>query len=181
MRQGAVFALAALVALAASGCVVVTEKTVLQPQRLSAAQGAATPLRCPATLVEVTDARPAGESAGSFGNRELRFEGAATLVKDQLLASGLTEAKRAGAMEVVVRLKRLYMSQQHGINTPAVVLEVVVDQTAPVLVRPRAPSVNWWGSEEELYEDLGTAVTLANREVIAGLNTRCAASPVPAR
>ncbi|MFT3668774.1 MAG: hypothetical protein QM795_09395 [Pseudoxanthomonas sp.] len=158
-----------------------TEKTALQAQRLVAAQGAATLLRCPATLMEVTDARPAGESAGMFGNRELRFEGAAPLIKDQLLASGLTEGKRSGAMEVVVRLKRLYMSQQHGINTPVVVLEVTVDQTPPVLIRPRTPSVNWWGSEEELYEDLGAAVTWANREVIAGLNARCGASPVPAR
>lgn len=179
MRQGA--ALALTIAFAVSGCVSVIEKTTLQPQRLTAVQGAATPLRCPATLVEVEDARPAGESAGMFGNRELRFEGAATLIKDQLLASGLTEAKRVGAMDVLVRLKRLYMSQQHGINTPVVVLEVTVDRTAPVLIRPRAPSVNWWGSEQELYDDLGAAVTLANREVIAGLNTRCATSYVPAR
>ena len=179
MRQRAALALA--IAFAVSGCVSVTEKTSLQPQRLKVAQGAATLLRCPATLVEVQDARPAGESAGMFGNRELRFEGATALVRDQLLASGLVETKQAGAMDVVVRLKRLYMSQQHGINTPVVVLEVEVDRTAPVLIRPRAPSVNWWGSEEELYQDLGVAVTLANRDVIAGLNTRCATSYIPAR
>lgn len=170
----------AAMTLALSGCVSVTEKTTLQPQRL-VVEGAATLLRCPATLVDVKDARPAGESAGMFGNRELRFEGAAALVKGQLLASGLTETKRAGAMDVVVRLKRLYMSQQHGINTPVVVLEVVVDRTTPFLVRPRAPSVNWWGSEEELYEDLGGAVALANRDVITGLNARCAPLPVPVR
>ncbi len=178
MRHGVAFALAA--ALAASGCVSMTETTALQPTRLTV-QGVATPLRCPVTLVEVVDARPAGESAGMFGNRELRFEGAATLVRDQLLASGLAEQKRAGALDAVVRLKRLYMSQQHGINTPVVVLEVAVDGTTPFLVRPRAPSVNWWGSEEELYEDLGAAVALANRDVVAGLNSRCAVSPAPAR
>lgn len=165
--------LAGLVATGLAGCVTLTEQTPLQGARLSRATPQVA-LRCAATLVDVVDARPAGEAAGQFNHRQLHFEGATALIREQMAAAGLSaRTPTASDARVVLRLKRLYMAQQHTINTPVVVLEVAIDDDAPFLVRPRAESVNWWGSEDELYEDLGEALALANADVIRAVNARC--------
>lgn len=155
-----------------TGCVTQIERTPLQAQRLAADAPRLT-LRCAVTLVDVIDARPGGESAGVFAGRALHFEDAPDLIRRQLQAAGAATATDAGGLPLTVHLKRLYMAQQHAVNTPIVVLQAQLGDTPPFLVRPQAPSVNWWGSEAELYGDLGAAVTRANRQLVDGVNQRC--------
>lgn len=155
----------------ASACVTQIERTPLQARRL-VAEAPRQSLRCAVALTGVEDARPDGESAGVFNGRALQFEGAPALLREELVRAGASGADAAG-LSLTVQLKRLYMAQQHGVNTPVVVLQAQIGDTPPFLIRPQAPSVNWWGSEAELYADLGAAVTLANAQLVARVNQQC--------
>jgi len=159
----------------ASGCVTQIERTPLQAQRL-AADAPRIRLACAVTLVEVEDARPGGESAGLYNGRALQFERAPDLIREHLVAAGAATGAEAGGLRLTVHLKRLYMAQQHAVNTPVVVLQAQLGDTPSFIVRPQAPSVNWWGSEAELYEDLGAAVTRANAQLVERVNQRCPSS-----
>ena len=159
----------------ASGCVTQIERTPLHAQRL-VANAPRMELKCAVALVDVVDARPSGESAGVYNGRALQFGRAADLIREQLVAAGAATTKDAGGLPLTVHLKRLYMAQQHAVNTPVVVLQAQLGDMPPFLIRPQVPSVNWWGSEAELYDDLGAAVTQANRQLVGGVNQRCGAS-----
>ena len=154
-----------------AGCVTQIERTPLQAQRLAAAPRVS--LACSVTLVDVVDARPGGESAGVYNGRALQFARAPDLVREHLVAAGVGTGAAADGMRLTVQLKRLYMAQQHAVNTPVVVLQAQLGDTPPFLVRPQVPSVNWWGSEAELYDDLGAAVARANTQLVQGVNQRC--------
>lgn len=166
-------AMAAALALLA-GCASITpmEATAIRADRLALTEPTVV-LACPARLVEVIDDRPQGESAGMYGKFDLRFEDAARLLREQLVQAGLAATPTAEGLAVTVRLKRLYMSQTNQVNTPVMVLDVTVDRHPAFVIRPKATTINWAGSEKELHAELQRGLAFANRDLVQALNRLC--------
>ena len=157
-----------------AGCASITpmQETPIQADQLALKEHA-TALACPAHLVDVVDERPLGESAGMYGRFDLRFEDATRLLREHLVQSGLAVAPAAEGLAVTVRLKRLYMSQTNLVNTPVVVLDVSVDQHPTFVIRPKATTINWAGSQKELHAELQRGLAFANRDLVQALNRLC--------
>jgi hypothetical protein len=169
MRARLVLAGAALSALA--GCshevarLNVTSDSLVGPEQHAS-------VACPLRLVEVLDQRP-DHDTGGLGWNQLVVEDPPTLVREQLLKSGLLSAEASTGMPVSVRLKQMYLHQDNMTKNPVVVYEATVDGGAPFLVRAQPSIGNWNSSKNETVSAFSRALRLANSQLVSELNRRC--------
>lgn len=168
----AIAPLAPLVFLLA-GCTTVSKVTV-DAGRLGQTPPPKVRLACGYRLGELTDARPAGGSAGGIGLKAFELQDPVALVREQLAAAGL-RADGEGS-EVDVRLMQFYLSQNTITLVPVVVYEATIAGQAPLVVRGQPASMNDWGSEIEATAAYAAALRQANAKLVVALNAACPAT-----
>lgn len=151
------------------GCAGKVHRVALDPARLVGQPQAK--LMCPYRVGEVVDARPSQGRAGGLSEHLFLVEDAAALMRDKLVAGGLSGD--AGT-QVDARLLHLYMAQNLGTKVPVVVLEVKVGQDAPLVLRAQKASMNWNGSEDEAYKGFSQIFDDLMAQLVKKLNGRCA-------
>lgn len=165
-----VIALLALLVLA--GCMTMSKVTV-DSGRLGQTPPPAVRLACEYRLGELTDARPAGRSAGRIGLKAFELPDPVALVRDQLAAAGL--GTDGTGRQVDVRLMQFYLAQNTITLVPVVVYEATIAGQAPLVVRGQPASMNDWGSENEATAAYAAALRQANARLVAALNAACPA------
>lgn len=174
MKSRLVLWLASTTLLAGCGgtikTVTINESRLVGEQRVSI-------MRCPLRLTEVVDARGAGNQAGGLGWNQVVLEDAPRMVREQLLKAGLLPADGSQGQDVVVRLKHMYMGQNHMTKNPVVVYEVTLAGGEPFIVRAQPSKMNWNSSGNEALTAFSSALHQANDQLLLALNARC--SPVP--
>lgn len=132
------------------------------------------PLKCAFRLDNVTDERPAGDQAGALGKNIYVLDNAPAMLREQFLAGGLIEeATDENALEVNVKLMRLYITQNLYTRVPVVVYMVSVDRGDPFVVRSQVAAMSWSASEEKAYESYAAALRDANNRLFFALNRLC--------
>jgi hypothetical protein len=132
-----------------------------------------TQIRCPLRLKQVVDARSTTNQSGGLGWNQVVLDDAPLMVQQQLLKAGLLPATAAQGRDVVVKLKHMYMSQNHMTKNPVVVYEVVLDGGEPFIVRAQPTKMNWNSSTGETLSAFSSALRQANDQLLAALNQRC--------
>lgn len=171
MSKVAVMALAASAALA--GCVAppvhrvkVDAEAVRGAQRVSANP-------CGFRLRDVVDARTEGTDGGGLGLNQLKMEEAPALVRSELLKAGLLPPESPQGRDVVVTLRRIYLTQNRYTKIPVVVYSVKADGLADFLVRAQPAGMNWGSGEGEAIAAVSRAVHLANEQLMGSLDKSC--------
>lgn len=157
-----------------AGCTPVVHQVTMDPGRLV---GRALPhVACAYHLQDVTDARAAGDRVGGLGNNLFVFDDPARIVRQQLVASGVSAGEGAGK-SVTLRILQLYLAQNTITKVPVVVYEVAPAGSKPFLVRSQKASMNWNGTQNEAYDAYASAFADATAQVIARLSQQCPGAP----
>jgi len=146
------------------------ERTTLEPAQLES-RGARPALACGYRLLAVVDQRAAGEAAGSLGARAYSVEDAAGLVRRRLQANGFRDDASLPALSV--DLRQLYIAGNLSSKVPVAVYRVSIDQDTPRILRSRAASMNWNGTEAESQRAIGRALDDVDAQLLHVLNARC--------
>lgn len=153
------------------GCAGKVHRVALDPARLVGQPQAK--LMCPYRVGEVVDARPSQGRAGGLSEHLFLVEDAAALMRDRLVAAGLSGDAGAGGTQVDARLLHLYMAQNLSTKVPVVVLQVKAGQDAPLVLRSQKASMNWNGSEDEAYKGFSQIFDDLMAQLVGKLNARC--------
>jgi len=160
---------AASVAALCSACSSVPlERVALAPLE---SRGARPALACGYRLLAVIDRRATGEAAGSLGANAYSVEDAAGLVHRRLQADGFREDATLPALSV--ELRQLYITGNLSSKVPVAVYRVSVDADPPRVLRSRATSMNWNGTEAESRRAIGRALDDVDAQLLHALNARC--------
>lgn len=129
---------------------------------------------CAYRLASLVDARQAGASAGGLlHGQRFALEDPMPLVRASLARAGISEGDAADAHDVDVELLRLYIARNLGSKIPVVVYRTRIAGES-FIVRSQLPSMNWNGTENEVYAALGRALEDANARLAQALGERCA-------
>lgn len=134
-------------------------------------------LRCRYGLTGVVDARPSGDRAGGLGENMLLLEDPSELISARLQSAGMTQGHAPDAPDVLVEIKRFYLTVNTMAKVPVVVLQAGIGDAPPFLVRAQPVTMNWNGTENEAYAGLANALQGAVTQLVTELNGRCPSRP----
>jgi hypothetical protein len=161
-------------ALLLSGCTAAPVKKITVDADSLVGKQIITNLACSYHLIEVTDARAAGDRAGGLGLNMLLLQDPVGMVKDQLLKAGMKPESSMEGRGVSIRIMHMYVTQTLVTKIPVVVYEVKLENSAPWLVRAQPATMNWNGSGNEAHAGFSKALQLANNQMVDSLNAKCA-------
>jgi hypothetical protein len=125
---------------------------------------------CSYRITEIVDERPAGDRAGGLGWHMFVLGDVVPIVKEQLLAAGMSETD---GIPVQLRVLKIYLSQNAVTKIPVVVYKVAIDGQPTALVRSQRSTMNWNGTENEAYAAYAMAMQDATTQVVRQLNRAC--------
>jgi hypothetical protein len=153
-------------------CAFNVNKVQVDTARLDTGKSIGT-LQCRYGLAGVVDVRPSGDRAGGLGENMLLLEDPSELISARLQSAGMIRGSAPDAPEVLVEIKRFYLTVNTMAKVPVVVLQARIDQQQPFLVRAQPVSANWNGTENEAYAALANAVQEAATQLVTELNRKC--------
>ena len=155
-----------------AACAFNVNKVQVDAARLDTGKSIGT-LQCRYGLAGVVDARPSGDRAGGLGENMLLLDDPSELIAARLHSAGMAEGSVPDAPDVLIEIKRFYLTVNTMAKVPVVVLQARIDQQQAFLVRAQPVTANWNGTESEAYSAMANALQGAGTELVAELNGKC--------
>lgn len=155
-----------------AACAINVNKVQVDTARLDTGKSIGT-LQCRYGLVGVVDARPSGDRAGGLGENMLLLNDPSELISSRLQSAGMVKGTTPDAPDVLIEIKRFYLTVNTMAKVPVVVLQARIGQQQPFLVRAQPVSANWNGTENEAYSAMANALQGAATQLVVELNGKC--------
>lgn len=159
-----------------AACAFNVNKVQVDAARLDTGKSIGT-LQCRYGLAGVVDARPSGDRAGGLGENMLLLNDPSELIAARLQDAGMIKGSAPDAPDVLIEIKRFYLTVNTMAKVPVVVLQAGIGDEPPFLVRAQPVTMNWNGTENEAYTAIANALQGAVTQLVSDLNARCPSRP----